>query len=235
MPPLRIKISKEMMDIRHETSNTTYRWISFTSIEELINDANEAEVVAELKEATQANAEELEKLKRFTFQKAKRLFALLVVARRLKWIKTFFEHDFGDDMFPIKLLTSNAEGNPTWEIESMKGENRVRYKEKGAYDEAADTIIDSIGDSSQWRFFVPVFGPGDPDHEFDRNCKLPFLKEFKPKKTNFSVVRHFVIDKRHLNFPKDDQIVSGIVPFQQTKSHQLSAIQIPTCANTRLV
>jgi hypothetical protein len=227
MEQLRDKIKAEIMEIKYARDDK-HKWISSGSITGLIV---EPEVVAALQMEGLANwtswtpagfqnpEQFVEKLKEFVVKRAPRLFALLVHEKHVELLDHFYGNNFDDDMFPIELLGGTHKERDsddqtqifwTWTIESTKNHKRISYRGKGVDDNAIDSMC-----TRQWLFFVPVFGEDDdnPIDVFDQACQMPFIKELETGgtdeaiQTNFSVVRHFVVDRSHLNFTNNEELV----------------------------
>lgn len=191
----------EFMDKRDAKK---YRWIPISSIHQLFEEHDG------IVEALQMDGFELQDdMKRFVFHQAKRLVALLIRFNHLKWLSLFHSNDFGDENFPINFSVDRSSN--MWTLQSSKTEKMISFEvTKSEVNGISANDQDSLAafcDHHQWLIFLPVFSPDDRTHVFDPLCRMPFLKEFEPHVTNFSIVRHFVIHRSHLNFPRDDQIV----------------------------
>jgi hypothetical protein len=226
MEELRDKITEAIIETKY-ARNDKHKWISSGSIRRLIV---EPEVVAVLRMEDLANwtswtpaVQNLEQfvteLKEFVVKYAPRLFAFLVHERHVELLDHFYGKKFDDEMFPIERLGATHKekdsDNQTqivwsWTIESTKTHERISYRGKGVDDNALDSMC-----SRQWIFFVPVFGEQDdnPIDVFDQACQMPFIKELEmggtdeATRTYLSVVRRFVIDRSHLNFTNNEELV----------------------------
>ena len=211
----KMSLKDKIGDQIKETTEEGGKWIPLLSIENLITDS---EVVAVLKAANKINLEDnVDKWKNFILGKAKRLFALLVRFKHVDWLDLFCRNDFGDNMFPITLLESDAHtgtashSKPKWTIQSTRMRNTI--SSEGLVDEDDREVLEDICEK-QWIFFVPVFSPNDPAHVFERWRRMPFWKELESlPKTNFSIVTRYVIHRSHLDFLDDDQIVRNYLVF----------------------
>jgi hypothetical protein len=214
---LRDGIKDEMLEIENERDGSS-KWIPVGSINSLIEDADVVTIFQEAKGAEEASwtTDYIKKLERFVLLKARRLFALLVWQKRVQLVDFFCCNDFGDDMFPIRLLRpdkgqkTDKQSKPKWTIESINNPTKTRKQISYRGHRVDDEDIDDICRFKQWHFFVPVFGENDPDYVFNPACHMPFLEELEPEKaneTNFSVVRHFVIHSSHLKFTSNHEIV----------------------------
>jgi hypothetical protein len=207
---LQLELRKNQMVINNKTDGVKRYWVSFDIIQNLIGDVEVEKILQETKkvkdEATTWTPAHIKRLKEFVFEKALRLFALLVSQSHVQLLELFYRSDFGDDMFPIEHVESTYQDPPGWTIESKRTGKKVTYEGW----EVGDLSIETIYRLWQWQFFVPVFKESDPVHEFSPLCQMPFLREEGTDKkniTNFSVVRHFVIHRSHLSFSNIGQIV----------------------------
>ncbi|KAK1547678.1 protein kinase domain-containing protein [Colletotrichum paranaense] len=177
---------------------TRYTWIPLSSIHRIIENDG-------IRNALQ---EESESVKGFVLLKAKRLISALIRRDHLDWLQLFYNADFGDEHFPINFRIDRD--SQVWTLQSCESHKSISFK---VSEEEVNGISKYDGDSladfcdyHQWQYFVPVFAPNEPAHFFDPRCPMPFVKQFEPYATNFSIARHFVIHRSHLNFPRDDQI-----------------------------
>jgi ankyrin repeat protein len=213
---LRDRLKSAVMVVNSERDAISHKWISLASIKDLIRDA---EVVTTLHETSAETGSwtvaYIEALKDFILKKALRLFALLVSQEQAQLLELFCINDFGDEMFPIKLLEpdegneTNRQNTPRWTIQSIAKQTKVSYRGQ----RVEDYDIEGICELWQWQFFVPVFSQNDPVYVFDPRCHMPFLRELETMETNFSVVRHFVIHRSHLDFRDINQIVRSHCVF----------------------
>jgi hypothetical protein len=212
MARLTSKIKREIMTIKYQ-DDSEHKWISSGSIRKLITETEVVAVLQNEKSASWATAE-FEKMKEFFLKPARRLFALLVYLEHEELLDHFYHNNFDDDMFPIKLVVTQEESDsddqsqPGWIVKSTKNQKQIRYSGKGV----KDKDIEGICKFWQWQFFVPVFrvDNDNPIEAFDQACQMPFIEELKTGKateTNFSVVRHFVVDRSHLEFSKNEELV----------------------------
>jgi len=214
---LRDEIKDEMLEIENERDGSS-KWIPIGSIDSLIEKFGVVTILQEAQGAETASwtTDYIKTLEKFVLLKARRLFSLLVWQKHIQLLDLFYRNDFGDDMFPIRLLKPNKrekhdkQSKPRWTIESTSSSTEIRktisYRGHGVDDDD----IDDICRFKQWHFFVPIFGENDPVYVFNPACLMPFLEELDPEntnETNFSVVRHFVIHSSHLKFTKNDEIV----------------------------
>ncbi|OHE92907.1 protein kinase domain-containing protein [Colletotrichum orchidophilum] len=206
-------IRKALQKAEREVSNTrdvrTYTWTPLSSINNIIQD--NSHVVKALEEKIRMS----DSMKRFIFGRAKRLVSLLIRLDRLDLLQRFHGEQFGDEDFPIRYIKPRTTGNksrPKWSIQSCRSDKTVSSgvvldeDDSDDEDDNEKEMIRQFCNTYQWRFFVPVFSPHDKAHVFDPRCQMPYLEELGSNQTNFSVVRHFVIHRTHLNFKLDDQI-----------------------------
>lgn len=208
---LRRRILDEMVETENERDGSR-KWIPVGSINSLVENADIIAIIREARGAEEANwtVEYLNSLKKFVLLKARRLFALLVSQKHVQLLDLFYGNDFDDNMFPVKRLKLvkgqkiDKQSEPRWIIGSTNNlitpeQKRISYHK----DDVDDEAIDDMCRYKQWIFFVPVFGEHDLAYVFNPACLMPFFDELdteKTNKTNFSVVRHFVMDRSHLKF-----------------------------------
>lgn len=214
---IQLKHDLDTQDSMIKSVKDSLYWVPFDRIQTLVQDAKVEKILKEVQqghcEAAAWTPESIKRLKKFVCEKALRIFALLVSQDLVHLLELFYENDFGDEMFPIE--ESANKGTLGWTIKSIKTEREVKYEVKI---EKWDRTIRNIC-QHQWEFFVPVFKEGDPVYQFSPLCQVPFLREEEPDKkkvTNFSIVRHFVIHRCHLNFSNTDQIVRNDFRFLPT-------------------
>ncbi|KAK1483651.1 protein kinase domain-containing protein [Colletotrichum tamarilloi] len=181
------------VEIRNQRDAKKYKWIPISSIDEIL-------------EGHSIDVED--EVHGFIFKKAKRLFSLLVRQSHFEWLPLFHANDFGDEDFPINFSVDRK--SQVWALKSCKTGKAISFEVtdrevNGISRKDYDSLCDFC-DYHQWLIFVPIFSPDDRAQVFDPLCRMPFLQEFESHGTNFSIVRHFVIHRSHLNFPRDDQI-----------------------------
>ncbi|CAH0044492.1 unnamed protein product [Clonostachys solani] len=200
------KIEDGELEIKNKTDDKKYVWIPFDHIENLVQD--EANIRAVLEKQPKGTSS-VDDMTSFVLGRAKRLFAMLVRYDKLHWLKLFYENKFADDQFPIERISledqsrDDVTSNCKWAIRSINHpENEVPFPAKAKKDD-----IDYLCDQYQWRFFVPVFIEDDgPVYSFNPSLRFPFLKEIDTGvESNFSVVRHYVIHRRHIKL-EDNRI-----------------------------
>lgn len=172
-----------------------YKWIPISSINEILESCQRFDVE--------------DTVRGFIFAKAKRLFSLLVRQEHFEWLSLFHSNDFGDENFPINFSVDRISN--VWALKSCKTDTTISFevteREVNGISASDQDSLATFCDHHQWLIFVPIFSPDDEAHVFDPLCRMPFVEEFESQVTNFSIVRHFVIHRSHLNFPRDDQIV----------------------------
>ncbi|KXH42603.1 protein kinase domain-containing protein [Colletotrichum simmondsii] len=206
---LRRIFRQEEIELYNTGDAKTYTWIPLSCINQIIRD--DENIVKALEEKVVMH----KSIKRFVFEQAKRLVSLLIYRNRLHLLQLFYNERFGDEHFPIKFIKprpSDNESRLRWSIQSCRSNKTISVWAPPGGD-ISDDDDDQDEDTMkqfcriyQWYFFVPVFGPQDSAHVFDPRCQMPYLEELGSYQTNFSVVRHFVIHRKHLNFKFDDQI-----------------------------
>ncbi|CAH0038842.1 unnamed protein product [Clonostachys rhizophaga] len=204
------KIKNGTLEIENDTDQETYEWVPFDHIEKLLGDEANVRAVlrAVLEKQPKMTHSVHDDMTRFVLGKAKRLFAVLVRYNKLDWLKLFYDKGFADDQFPIERKSVKDLGpgyvgpDCKWAVRSIKyPENYVPFP-------VEKDDIDYLCRLCQWHFFVPVFTEDDePVYIFSPSQILPFLEEIDTGvESNFSVVRHYVIHRRHIEL-QDDQIV----------------------------
>lgn len=196
-------------DFLDKDEEVVYSWIPISSINEIF--AKRDVVLKELRLTIEVSDD----MESFIFNEAKRLVALLIRRNHLSWLGTFHREKFGDDCFPVKFKhTKHGDKTQQWTIQSCKPKKSFSLQPDasggtGSFKDALKTFCEH----EQWGVFVPVFQPDDDAHVFQDRCDMPYLREVSdPNKTNYSVVRHFVMHQAHLNFKPDDQIVRSLIP-----------------------
>ncbi|KAL2878789.1 hypothetical protein SGCOL_006018 [Colletotrichum sp. CLE4] len=207
---LRKALRKVEIEVFNTRDAKAYTWFPVSSINEIIQ--NNDNVIKALEEKVKMH----ESMKRFVFEHAKRLVSLLIWRDRVGLLEIFYRERFGDEDFPIKFFKPQTAKNKTrsrWSIQSCRSGKTISVwvpqEDEDMSDDDDDDDKDTIKqfcNTYQWYFFVPVFSPQDPPQIFDPSCQMPYLEELGSSQTNFSVVRHFVIHRKHLNFKLDDQI-----------------------------
>jgi hypothetical protein len=208
---LRERMQDEMVETENERDGDR-KWIPVGSINSLVESADIIAIIREAKGAEEANRtmEYLNSLKKFVLFKARRLFALLVWQKHVQLLDLFYGNDFDDNKFPIKRLKLvkgqkfDNKSKLRWTIESTNNLIAPEQKRISYYgDDVDNEAIDDMCRYKQWIFFVPVFAEHDLAYVFNPHCLMPFFDELdteKTNKTNFSVVRHFVMHRSHLKF-----------------------------------
>ncbi|KAK1498982.1 protein kinase domain-containing protein [Colletotrichum cuscutae] len=206
---LRKAFRAEEIELFNTRDAKTYTWIPLSSINRIIRD--DKKVVKALEEKVVMH----ESMKRFVFEHAERLVSLLIYRKCLHLLQLFYNERFSDEYFPIKFIKPRNSSNRSrlrWSIQSCRSNKTISVwapPDGDISDDDDDQDEDTMKQlcrTYQWYFFVPVFGPQDSAHVFDTSCQMPYLEELGSNQTNFSVVRHFVIHRKHLNFRLDDQI-----------------------------
>ncbi|KAI3548160.1 protein kinase domain-containing protein [Colletotrichum filicis] len=206
---LQERLKEATLKVRNNRDDRTYNWIPILCIREIL-DNHDAIVQAFRNEHFEIG----HKMNIFMFEEAMTLVALLIRRGHHKWLSLFHDNGFGNKYFPIEFQSVKIDqSSQEWTVGSYKSNKSTKSV---SFEVTANTVNgiskkddDELGNfcnQYQWEFFVPVFAPNEPAHVFDPRCPMPFLDEFEPYATNFSIVRHFVIHRSHLNFPRDDQI-----------------------------
>ncbi|KAK1722435.1 uncharacterized protein BDZ83DRAFT_418964 [Colletotrichum acutatum] len=202
-------LKEAAVDVRNDSDDMTYTWVPISRIHEILADHD-----AVVKAFQDENFEIGREMKSFMFDKAKTLVAVLIRRGRHKWLSFFHGGSFDNKCFPINFESVKIDKScQKWTVASYKSNQsiksvsfKVTANEVDGISKKDDDELANFCKQYQWEFFVPVFAPNEPAHVFDPRCPMPFVKEFEPYATNFSIVRHFVIHRSHLNFPRDDQI-----------------------------
>ncbi|VUC36652.1 unnamed protein product [Clonostachys rosea] len=117
--------------------------------------------------------------------------------------------NFTDDKFPIEKIQADgsyATPNCEWVVRSIKYPKDFVPFPNPDDDSYKDTYLEEICELYQWQYFVPIFNKHEPVYSFNASHTFPFLKEIGTgTRSNFSVVRRYVIHRRHIEL-EDDQI-----------------------------
>ena len=95
----------------------------------------------------------------FIFQRARRLFAILLVIQRLDTLRSLIKEDLGDEILPLKesVFTSLESNKLSAAFSKWDLDARTKFLE------------------TQWTVLVPIFSDGE-HLQLDDNARLPFIK-----------------------------------------------------------
>ena len=144
----------------------------------------------------------LEDLNSFVSQRAKRVFAILLVIRKLDALQDLFKEDLGDELLPVAQSALESLSDKRLRAAFSKWDLNTR---KGFCD-------------FQWTVLVPVFS--EAEHlMLDDNARLPFIETGRIASGAFGSVHRVQIHHDHEKFKKLGSPTSEKVRLRSQSDH----------------
>lgn len=142
----------------------------------------------------------LEDLYSFVYQRAKRIFALLLMIRKLDALQYLIKEDLGDELLPVADSASESHSDKRlqaafsgWDFNTRKQFSEI-----------------------QWTVLAPVFS-GAEHLKLDDNARLPFIKTNRIASGAFGSVHRVEIHRDHERFEKFGSPTSEKVGSRSSK------------------
>jgi hypothetical protein len=171
------------------------RFVPETALKEIFSKENIAKTLRRHESSLET---EIPKLVSFVYDKAIRIFAILVWSEAVKLIDQFYQHQFKDESLPVHCETDDDDNVKAF---SCRPDGEVLIENHPFDDdEWTERTLEHFCKDDQWCFLSPIFEENRFRYDFHESTHLPFVDKnpASQKESLFSVVREWRIHRDHL-------------------------------------